>query len=66
MNNEVLKMFVTLSSLVGIFISGLSFGLDHWYIGFGFLMWSTLALLVLTPAEKQRKHNVKEGNVIGR
>ena len=41
------KSFVNLSVMVGIFFSGLSFGLGHLYIGFGFAVWVVLAIAVL-------------------
>mgnify|MGYP005776590959 FL=1 len=47
------KGFVNLSALVGIFISGYSFGTDHWYIGFAFVFWS-LAAIAVTGSVKER------------
>ena len=44
---DVGKGFVNLSVMVGIFFSGLSFGLGHLYIGFGFAVWVALAIAVL-------------------
>lgn len=41
------KGFIILTVLVGIFLSGLSFGLGHLYIGFGFAVWVALAIAVL-------------------
>lgn len=41
------KGFVNLSVMVGIFFSGLSFGLGHLYIGFGFMTWVGLAIVTL-------------------
>lgn len=47
------KAFIQLSSLLGIFISGYSFGTDHWYIGFAFVFWS-LAAIAVTGSVKER------------
>ena len=47
------KAFIQLSSLLGIFISGYSFGRDHWYIGFAFVFWS-LAAIAVTGSVKER------------
>lgn len=41
------KGFIILTVLVGIFLSGLSFGMGHLYIGFGFAVWVVLAIAVL-------------------
>ena len=50
------KAFIQLSSLLGIFISGYSFGTDHWYIGFAFVFWS-LAAIAVTGSVKERNEN---------
>ena len=47
------KGFVNLSVMVGIFFSGLSFGLGHLYIGFGFAVWVALALAVLFSMKEE-------------
>ena len=47
------KGFVNLSVMVGIFFSGLSFGLGHLYIGFGFAIWVALALAVLFSMKEE-------------
>ena len=38
------KIFIQFSSLLGIFISGYTFGTNHWYIGFAFIFWSLAAM----------------------
>ena len=47
------KGFVNLSALVGIFFSGLSFGMGHLYIGFGFAVWVVLAIAVLASMKEE-------------
>ena len=49
------KGFVNLSVMVGIFFSGLSFGLGHLYIGFGFAVWVALAIAVLFSMKEESK-----------
>lgn len=49
------KGFVNLSALVGIFFSGLSFGMGHIYIGFGFAVWVVLAIAVLASIKEESK-----------
>ena len=51
------KGFVNLSALVGIFFSGLSFGMGHLYIGFGFgfAVWVVLAIAVLASIKEESK-----------
>ena len=49
------KGFVNLSVMVGIFFSGLSFGLGHLYIGFGFAVWVALAIAVLFSMKEEQK-----------
>ena len=49
------KGFVNLSALVGIFFSGLSFGMGHLYIGFGFAVWVVLAIAVLFSMKEEQK-----------
>lgn len=49
------KGFANLSVMVGIFFSGLSFGLGHLYIGFGFAVWVALALAVLFSMKEEQK-----------
>lgn len=49
------KGFVNLSALVGIFFSGLSFGMVHLYIGFGFAVWVVLAIAVLASIKEESK-----------
>lgn len=49
------KEFVNLSALVGIFFSGLSFGMGHLYIGFGFVVWVVLAIAVLASIKEESK-----------
>lgn len=51
--NSTGKGFVNLSALVGIFLSGLSFGLGHLYIGFGFAVWVVLAIAVLASMKEE-------------
>ena len=51
--NEERKGFVNLSVMVGIFFSGLSFGLGHLYIGFGFAVWVALAIAVLFSMKEE-------------
>ncbi|MET7026555.1 hypothetical protein [Ligilactobacillus salivarius] len=57
--NSTGKGFINLSSLVAIFFSGLSFGMGHLYIGFGFVFWFALSLVALTEIRKDEevKHN---------
>ena len=47
------KGFVNLSVMVGRFFSGLSFGLGHLYIGFGFAVWVALAIAVLFSMKEE-------------
>lgn len=47
------KGFVNLSALVGIFFSGLSFGMGHLYIGFA--VWVVLAIAVLASIKEESK-----------
>ena len=47
------KGFVNLSVMVGIFFSGLSFGLGHLWIGCGFAAWVSLALAVLISIKEE-------------
>lgn len=47
------KGFVNLTVMVGIFFSGLSFGLGHLYIGFGFAVWVALAIAVLASMKEE-------------
>lgn len=49
------KGFINLSALVGIFFSGLSFGMGHLYIGFGFAVWVTLAIAVLASIKEDEE-----------
>ncbi|MYV14818.1 hypothetical protein FYM87_04590 [Lactobacillus salivarius] len=49
------KGFVNLSVMVGIFFSGLSFGLGHLYIGFGFMTWVVLAIVTLFDIRKDEE-----------
>ena len=49
------KGFVNLSALVGISFSGLSFGMGHLYIGFGFAVWVILAISVLVSIKEESK-----------
>lgn len=49
------KGFVNLSALVGIFFSGLSFGMGHLYIGFSFAVWVILAISVLVSIKEESK-----------
>ena len=49
------KGFIILTVLVGIFLSGLSFGLGHLYIGFGFAVWVALAIAVLFSMKEESK-----------
>lgn len=49
------KSFVNLSVMVGIFFSGLSFGLGHLYIGFGFMTWVALAIVTLFDIRKDEE-----------
>lgn len=49
------KGFVNLSVMVGIFFSGLSFGLGHLYIGFGFAVWVVLAIAALVSIKEESK-----------
>ena len=49
------KGFVNLTVMVGIFFSGLSFGLGHLYIGFGFAIWVALAIAVLFSMKEEQK-----------
>ncbi|MCR4913873.1 MAG: hypothetical protein K5983_09100 [Lactobacillus sp.] len=49
------KSFVNLSVMVGIFFSGLSFGLGHLYIGFGFMTWVVLAIVTLFDIRKDEE-----------
>lgn len=52
---DVGKGFVNLTVMVGIFFSGLSFGLGHLYIGFGFAVWVALAIAVLFSMKEEIK-----------
>ncbi|QIG36158.1 hypothetical protein IBB3154_0949 [Ligilactobacillus salivarius] len=47
--------FIILTVLVGIFLSGLSFGMGHLYIGFGFVAWVGLAMVALTEIRKDEE-----------
>lgn len=47
------KGFANLSVMVGIFFSGLSFGMRHLYIGFGFAVWVALALAALLSMKEE-------------
>lgn len=49
------KGFANLSVMVGIFFSGLSFGMGHLYIGFGFAVWVVLAIAVLASIKEESK-----------
>lgn len=49
------KGFANLSVMVGIFFSGLSFGLGHLYIGFGFAVWVVLAIAVLVSMKEDEE-----------
>ena len=49
------KGFANLSVMVGIFFSGLSFGMRHLYIGFGFAVWVALALAALLSMKEEQK-----------
>ena len=51
------KAFIQLSSLLGIFISGYSFGTDHWYIGFAFVFWSLAAIAVTGSVKERNEEN---------
>ena len=53
--NSTGKGFINLSSLVAIFFSGLSFGMGHLYIGFGFVFWLALSLVALTEIRKDEE-----------
>lgn len=48
------KIFIQFSSLLGIFISGYTFGTNHWYIGFAFIFWS-LAAMAVTGSVKDKE-----------
>ena len=52
---DVGKGFVNLSVMVGIFFSGLSFGMGHLYIGFGFAVWVALAITALFSMKEESK-----------
>lgn len=52
---DVGKGFVNLSVMVGIFFSGLSFGLGHLYIGFGFAVWVALAIAALASIKEDEE-----------
>ncbi|MBC6925137.1 hypothetical protein B6U55_03080 [Ligilactobacillus salivarius] len=47
--------FIILTVLVGIFLSGLSFGMGHLYIGFGFVTWVGLAMVALMEIRKDEE-----------
>ena len=47
--------FIILTILVGIFLSGLSFGMGHLYIGFGFITWVGLAMVALMEIRKDEE-----------
>lgn len=47
--------FIILTILVGIFLSGLSFGMGHLYIGFGFITWVDLAMVALMEIRKDEE-----------
>lgn len=47
--------FIILTILVGIFLSGLSFGMGHLYIGFGFVTWVGLAMVALMEIRKDEE-----------
>lgn len=47
--------FIVLTVLVGIFLSGLSFGMGHLYIGFGFVTWVGLAMVALMEIRKDEE-----------
>ena len=49
------KGFINLSALVAIFFSGLSFGMGHLYIGFGFVFWFALSTVVLVGIRKDEE-----------
>lgn len=49
------KGFIILTVLVGIFLSGLSFGMGHLYIGFGFVAWVGLAMVDLMEIRKDEE-----------
>lgn len=49
------KGFIILTVLVGIFLSGLSFGMGHLYIGFGFVTWVGLAMVALMEIRKDEE-----------
>ena len=49
------KGFVNLSALVGIFFSGLSLGMGHLYIGFGFAVWVALSIAVLASIKEDEE-----------
>lgn len=51
--NDTGKGFINLSALVAIFFSGLSFGMGHLYIGFGFVFWFALAIAVLFSMKEE-------------
>ena len=58
--NDTGKGFINLSALVAIFFSGLSFGMGHLYIGFGFVSWFILATVIL--AGIRRDEEAKEND----
>lgn len=53
--NSTGKGFINLSSLAAIFFSGLSSGMDHLYIGSGFVAWFVLSLVALTEIRKDEE-----------
>ncbi|PWG52813.1 hypothetical protein [Ligilactobacillus salivarius] len=53
--NDTGKGFINLSALVAIFFSGLSFGMGHLYIGFGFVFWFALSTVVLVGIRKDEE-----------
>lgn len=53
--NDTGKGFINLSALVAIFFSGLSFGMGHLYIGFGFVVWFVLSVVVLAGIRKDEE-----------